>query len=266
MNLFVAKVNSEFSDQAEIFLAVFRKTRNESGYATCLATKIEFKGNARFKLGEYFVYPSIQASVWAAALGEVVEESANLGDQAISSLIRWPATSSKKRISIARELGLSYSPAKSSSRPTKKFTNLVSELFELAQDFVIPQLEPNYMSIEKYVEKWKENPTLLLFEGENLDLAIASKQNLNEHISKLSLDHVLGQNKDFTRVMSERMTNVLTQQKPLQTTDPSKPEVYLTLMESIGVRRALVSDTKFDVEFLRRKNADTTYTVYFSGD
>jgi hypothetical protein len=106
----------------------------------------------------------------------------------------------------------------------------------------------------------------LLLEDQNLDLAIASKQNLNEHIATLSRDHVLGQNKDFTRVMSEKMTKVLTQQKRLQTIDPSKPEVYLTLMESLGVRRAMISDTKFDVGFLRRKNAGTTYTVYFSGE
>jgi hypothetical protein len=106
----------------------------------------------------------------------------------------------------------------------------------------------------------------LLLEDQNLDLAIASKQNLNEHIATLARDHVLGQNKDFTRVMSGKMTNVLTQQRRLQTIDPSKPEVYLTLMESLGVRRAMISDTKLDVGFLRRKNAGKTYTVYFSGE
>jgi hypothetical protein len=266
MGFKVVGLNPDFSDNEDVFLGVFRRTSNESGFATCLVSNLEFKGNARFKLGDFFVYPSIQASVWAAALGEEIEDSASLSDHDIFTLMRWPAIDSAKRLSIARELGLEYFPATSSSRPTKKFNNVVSELFELAQDFVIPQIEPNYISIENYVERWKKDPNVLLLEDQNLDLAIASKQNLNEHIATLARDHVLGQNKDFTRVMSGKMTNVLTQQRRLQTIDPSKPEVYLTLMESLGVRRAMISDTKLDVGFLRRKNAGKTYTVYFSGE
>jgi hypothetical protein len=265
MGFRVTRVNPDFSDNGDILLGVLRRTKSESGYSTCLVSGIEFKGNARFKLGELFVYPSIQASIWAAVLGEVVEESSKLGDQAIGSLLRWPALDSGKRQTIARVLGLEYYPASRKVSPTNKFNSLVHELFELAQDFVIPQVEPSFISIEKYLETWEKDPSLLLLEGENLDLAIASRSHVSEHLARLSNNHASGVNKDFTRVMTERMANVLTQQKSIQSVDPTRPDVYLTIMESLGVRRALISDTKFDVNYLRRKTPRATYTVYFSG-
>lgn len=265
MNFLIRKVNPAFSTNEALYLGIIRETKSKSGFATCLVSSIEFKGNSRFELDGLYIYPSIQASVWMSTLGEIAFATEKLPENVIEKFLHWPGLSTEKRQEVAGDVEMKYYSAQIGNRPTKQFNNLVSELFELAQDYVITQIEPNFMSIEKYVELWKRDPIALLDQGLNLDLAIGSKIQLSEHISILENNHRIDIKRDFTRVISQKLTDVLTQQNAMIVDPVENHYRYLTIMESLGIRRALVSEFKPDVNYLRTKNNGKTYTVYFTG-
>lgn len=264
MALEIFSLNSEFSNRKDLLLAILGKTMNNAGFATCLVSPIDFKGNARFRLGDLFVYPSIQASVWSACLGELSIKTSAIPAELAKNFIRWPALSPDVRRSLATETDLPYYSASATATPTKRFNDIVSELFELAQDFVIPQIEPSYMSIEKYVELWKEDPVSLLYSEENPEIAMGSRVNLDAQVQLLKENHRTGSSPDFTRLMLEKLTDVLTQQNKFPQLESDSPVRYMTIMESLGIQRAIISDAKLDLPYLRTKNKGKTFTVYFN--
>ena len=262
----VHSLKADFQTSPHLLLGVIDDKSDPRGIQVCLVSDLEFTGNARFKAGRYFIYPSIQSFVWKVAVDSKALPGIEPLPLKVTDLDIWPTLDKDMRIKLASQYDLPYFSASTGVQPTSLFNNLVLDLFELGQDFVIPDLEPNYMSFEKYVEMWKGDPVQLLKSKEDLSLAIGSRTNLAKHLEKLTALRQNNEYRDFNKIMITRMTNVLTQQSAIlreqQTTNPS----YLTVMKTLGIRRAVVSDSKLDLEYLREKNQGVTYTAYFAGE
>lgn len=262
----IKTLHADFKTSPHLWIGVLDEISDPRGVQVCLVSDLEFVGNARFQVRDLFIYPSIQSFIWKVAVDTNELMYPELGALEVSDLDLWPTSDKKTRLELAGKYDFPYFSAQKGVGPTKVFNDLVMDLFELGQDFVISELEPNFMSFEKYLELWKNNPIELMHSDQDLSLAIGSRNSLNEHVRVLSDLHQHGQNKDFTRVMLTRMTDVLTSQKSENNLPPKTTQNYLTVMETLGVKRAVVSDFKPDVRYLRKKSRGSTYTVYFTGE
>ena len=262
----IHELNADFKTSPHLFLGVIDSHSDPLGTQVCLVSDLEFVGNARFKLDNLFVYASIQSFVWKVSIATAELDYPEAKAISCSDLDVWPTIDKETRLDLANKYEIPYFSASPGSTPTKSFNSLVFDLFELGQDFVIPGIEPDYMSFEKYVELWKTNPIEIARSDQNLDLAIGSRNSLKEHIVTLAGMRQQNEEKDFTRVMLSRITDVITAQKFDNTKLPKQTQNYLTVMESLGVTRALVSDSQPETDYLRKKSKGMTYTVYFKGE
>lgn len=264
--LTIHSLKADFQTSPHLFIGLIDNTSDPRGAQVCLVSDLEFTGNARFKAGNYFIYPSIQSFIWKVALNLIplpVDETKILK---ASEMDIWPTLDKQTRIELASNYELPYFSATLGIKPTPVFNKLVMDLFELGQDFVIPELEPDYMSFERYIELWKNDPIKLLTSQENLALAIGSRIDLPVHLEKMSAETPQDLLRDFKRVMLPRMTDVLTRQKKWHNGKSRIDSSYLTVMESLGIQRAVVSDSKPDVPYLRRRAKGKKITVYFAGE
>ena len=208
----------------------------------CLATPHNFSGNSRFKLGRYWVYPSIQASVWAYSLGSSFAQIMPTPNVAIDELAAWPHLSSQDRTNLSQMLGVTYFEADGIAIPSDNFHRVVGDLYDIASDYVMCHLQGKFMSIDEYVKNWTKEPILNLLSETSPTLAIASREGARQEM--LGLD---GGNLEpiQRRLFIEKISQVLTSQtqrsyaKALEGTENAK---YFLAMKSLQIRSAIIQD------------------------
>jgi hypothetical protein len=208
----------------------------------CLATTHNFSGNSRFKLGGYWVYPSIQASVWANSLGSFIAQILPTANLAIDELAAWPHLSAQDRANLSHLLGVTYFEADGIAIPSDNFHKLVGHLYDISSDYVMCHLQGKFMSINEYVKNWAQEPLLNLLSENSPTLAIASREGARQEMLGLE-----GGNLDpiQRRLYIEKISQVLTSQmqtsnaKAFEGTENAK---YFLAMKSLQIRSAIIQD------------------------
>ena len=215
----------------------------EASYICCLASREEFRGNSRFMLNGYWVYPSIQTVFWKDSLISMGLVKSKMDFRKMRNLLAWPASSAEARLSIANSLGLNVFEEEADFEFSKQFRKDLDFARLISLVYVQAQLRGQYITKDSLKSLIVENPEKILNENLNFQISLRNKRDLEELLAGLDQGNRLSELKnDFRRILLNRLGEV---QKftPIQDDYKSMAD-YRKLFKSDGYTEAIMVKTK----------------------
>lgn len=255
--------SNEFEDLGMFRVAVLEEF-DSGGALVCLVSKIDFPGNSRVALDEWFLYPSIQATLWKSVVGST---HLPMSSESARALSVWPILPADLRVLAAQALGGSAHSADREALPPESFVSEVDSLATLATHYLSGQLGTVYESIETYQKTLGLSPAKLLDRNSRFELAISTPGSVTGSLNRIESLRA-GDSKDSAtgRLLLRQLDRVLSSQKMSRSEQgaPTTPQDdYFSGLNKLGLPFANVKADSRGRRSIREVEGKTSRTLHF---
>ena len=259
----ICAFSNEFEDLGVFRIAVLEEFES-GGALVCLVSKIDFAGNSRIVLDDWFLYPSIQATLWKSVVGS---SHFSINPESARALSVWPVLNADLRSLEAQVLGGFALSAEREALPSEGFVSEVDALATLATHYLSGQLGTVYESVETYQKTLGLAPGKLLDGISRFELAISTPGSVTGSLNRIE-NLRAGDSKDSAtgRLLLRQLDRVLSSQKsprPNREIPKHSEDDYFSGLHKLGLPFANVKADSRGQRSIREVEGKTARTLYF---